>query len=290
MKVFRMVASCLNYTRASEKLFMSQPAVSKQVKLLEEEVGVSLFEKVGKKIFLTDAGVDMQNYAESILGLVAEAKNHFAEMKGGHKGRLKVAVASTASSFAIEMLGNFRNLYPEVDFDIEVANRQALLSKVDKNLVDLVIMGQPPEKSHYSIEPFMKNPLVFIAQPKHPLVGKTVSVKELIKEPFVAREESSGTRQAMESFFRGQEDNLQIGMLFNSNDSIKSAVNSGFGLSLVSIHTIQVELEHASLAVLQVEGTPIERYWYLVHLQEKRLSPVAEAFRKFILDETALSI
>lgn len=280
-----MVAKCLNYTRASEQLFMSQPAVSKQIKQLEEEVGVCLFEKVGKKIFLTEAGHDMQSYANSILGLVSEAKDHFSQVKGGQKGRLKVAVATTASSFAIDMLGQFRKTYSEVDFDIEVTNRQTLLSHLDRNLVDLVIMGQPPENNQYSVEPFMKNPLVFIAPIDHPLVGERVTVGDLIKESFVAREEGSGTRQAMDAFFEAQAGELQVGMLFNSNESIKSAVASGFGLALVSVHTIQAELEHASLAILDVENTPIQRFWYLVHLKEKRLSAVAETFRNFILDK-----
>jgi DNA-binding transcriptional LysR family regulator len=283
LKVFLMVAKCLNYTRASERLFMSQPAVSKQIKQLEEEVGVCLFEKVGKKIFLTEAGHDMQSYANSILGLVSEAKDHFSQVKGGQKGRLKVAVATTASSFAIDMLGQFRKTYSEVDFDIEVTNRQTLLSHLDRNLVDLVIMGQPPENNQYSVEPFMKNPLVFIAPIDHPLVGERVTVGDLIKESFVAREEGSGTRQAMDAFFEAQAGELQVGMLFNSNESIKSAVASGFGLALVSVHTIQAELEHASLAILDVENTPIQRFWYLVHLKEKRLSAVAETFRNFIL-------
>lgn len=280
-----MAATHLSYTRASEKLYMSQPAVSKQIRQLEEEVGVSLFEKVGKKIYLTEAGEQMLKYAESILGLVAHAKDHFSEVKDGTKGRLKVAVASTASSFAIEMLGKFRKSYPDVDFDIEVTNRQTLLSNLDRNLVDLVIMGQPPENPYYSVEPFMENPLVFIAPPEHHLVGKKVSVEDLINESIVAREEGSGTRQAMDGFFEGYCDQLKIGMLFNSNDSIKSAVISGFGLALVSVHTIQVELEHESLAILDVENTPINRYWYLVHLSEKKMSRVAEIFRNFILEK-----
>ena len=285
LKVFLMVAKCLNYTRASEQLFMSQPAVSKQIKQLEEEVGLCLFEKVGKKIFLTEAGQDMRSYANSIIGLVSEAKDHFSQIKGGQKGRLKVAVATTASSFAIDMLGQFRKSYSEVDFDIEVTNRQTLLSHLDHNEVDLVIMGQPPENNQYSVEPFMKNPLVFIAPVDHPLVGKKVTLDDLIKESFVAREEGSGTRQAMDLFFASQAEDLKIGMLFNSNESIKSAVISGFGLALVSVHTIQVELEYASLAILDVENTPIQRFWYLVHLKEKRLSAVAETFRNFILDK-----
>ena len=265
---------------------MSQPAVSKQIKQLEEEVGVELFEKVGKKIFLTDAGQDMKRYAETILGTIAEAKTHFAEIRGGSKGRLKVAVATTASAFVIEMLGKFRKLCPEVDFDIEVTNRISLLHNLEQNLVDMVVMGQPPVNPLYSVESFMKNPLVFIAPPEHPLVGKKVTIEDLMQEPFVAREEDSGTRQAMDNFFEGYEGQLQIGMLFNSNESIKSAVMSGFGLALVSIHTIQNELEEQSLAILEVENTPIIRHWYLVHLQEKRLTAVADSFRRFILENS----
>lgn len=286
LKAFLQVSEHLSYTKAAEKMFMSQPAVSKQIKQLEEQVGHRLFEKVGKRIYLTDAGHELQKYAESIIGLVAEAKAHLAEMGGGEKGCLRVAVATTASSFAIDMLGQFRKSYPEVDFEFEVTNRQTLLQSLEDNMVDLVIMGQPPEDSLFDAEPFKKNPLVFVAPIDHPLVGKKVSLKALAKESFVVREEGSGTRHAMQKFFLEHDQPFSIGTQFNSNDSIKRAVISGFGLALVSIHTIQVELENSSLAVLDVQGAPIQRYWHLVHHKDKQLSSVAEIFRRFILDKT----
>lgn len=287
LRIFITVAESLSYTRASEKLFMSQPAVSKQIKQLEEAVDACLFEKVGKKIFLTEAGYEMQNYAESILNMVADAKEHLAELKGGNKGRLKLAAATTASSFVIDTLGQFRKLYPDVEFEFAVSNRKTLLNNLDKNLVDLVIMGLPPENTHYRVEAFMKNPLVFVASTDHPLVGKKVKAKDLVKEPFVAREEGSGTRQAMEAFFAEQGLEIHIGMLFNSNESIKTAVMSGFGVALVSLHTIQAELKQNQLSILDVEDTPLERYWYLVHLEEKRLSAAVGIFKEYILNEVA---
>ena len=285
LRVFVMVADCLSYTRASEKLFMSQPAVFKQIKQLEEAVDASLFEKVGKKIFLTEAGYEMQNYALSILGMVADAKDHLSEIKGGNKGRLKLAAATTASSYIIDTLGKFRKLYPDVEFEFAVSNRKALLNNLDKNLVDLVIMGLPPVNTHYSVEAFMKNPLVFIAPIDHPLVGKKISLQDLKDESFVTREKGSGTRQAMEDFFAEKQQHLHIGMLFNSNESIKNAVISGFGIALVSTHTIQSELKQKHLAILDVEDTPLERYWYLVHLKEKRLSAAVGTFKEFVLEK-----
>jgi len=283
LRVFITVAESLSYTRASEKLFMSQPAVSKQIKQLEEAVDACLFEKVGKRIFLTEAGCEMQNYAESILGLVGDAKEHLAELKGGNKGRLKLAAATTASSFVIDTLGQFRTVYPDVEFEYAVSNRKTLLDDLDKNLIDLVIMGLPPENTHYHIEPFMKNPLVFIAPPEHHLVGKKITANDLKNETFVAREEGSGTRQAMEMFFSKKGHEIHIGMLFNSNESIKSAVISGFGIALVSTHTIQAEIDQNLVSILEVEDTPLNRYWYLVHLQEKRLSATVKIFKEYIL-------
>lgn len=287
LKVFLKVAECLSYTKAADKLFMSQPAVSKQVKQLEEMVGHRLFEKVGRRIFLTDAGYELQKYADSIINLVAEAKEHLAHMGGGEKGCLKVAAATTASSFAIDMLGQFRRSYPEVEFEFKVTNRETLIKKLEDNLVDLVIMGAPPENSLFNAEPFMPNPLVFIAPTDHPLIGKKVSLNALSKETIIAREEGSGTRQALEKFFQDGNKEIEVGTIFNSNDSIKRAVMSGFGLALVSIHTIQVELENSSLAVLDVKGAPIQKNWHLVHHKDKELSAVAEIFRNFILEKTA---
>jgi DNA-binding transcriptional LysR family regulator len=287
LKAFITVAESLSYTRASEKLFMSQPAVSKQIKQLEEAVNSILFEKVGKKIFLTDAGIEMLNYAKSILSKVAEAKDHLAELRGGNKGRLKIAAATTASSFAIDTLGQFRKLYPDVEFEFSVNNRKTLLSNLDHNLVDLVIMGLPPENSHYRVEAFMKNPLVFVSSVDHPLVGKAIKAADLVNETFVVREEGSGTRQAMEVFFADKSLDIHIGMLFNSNESIKTAVMSGFGIALVSLHTVQRELQQQQISVLKVEDTPLERYWYLVHLEEKRLSAAIGIFKDYILEKVA---
>jgi len=284
LRVFITVADNLSYTRASEKLFMSQPAVFKQIKQLEEAVDASLFEKVGKKIFLTEAGDEMQNYAQSILSMVADAKNHLAELRGGNKGRLKLAAVTTASAFVFNTLSQFKSLNPEVDFEFAVNNRQTLLDNLEKNLVDLVIMGLPPENTHYAIEPFMKNPLVFIAPPSHHLVGKKITANDLKNEIFVSREEGSGTRQAMEMFFTKKGCDIHVSMLFNSNETIKSAVISGFGIALVSMHTIQSELKQKQVAILDVEDTPLNRYWYLVHLKEKRLSPAVNIFKEYILE------
>lgn len=288
LKVFIKVSELLSYTKAAEQLYMSQPAVSKQIKHLEEQVGMVLFEQVGKKIFLTEAGHELKKYAEAILNQVAEAKAHLIEMRGGYSGSLKVAVATTASSFAIDMLGQFRQLYPEVDIEFEVTNRQTLLQNLENNLVDFVIMGVPPENHQFQAEPFMDNPLVFIAPNNHKLVGRKVSIEELSKEPLVVREEGSGTRQAMEKFFQSKQCSFNIGTLFNSNDSIKSAVISGLGVGLVSVHTIQSELEYNKLTILDVEGAPIKRSWYLVQHKDKRLSLIAETFQKFIVENAVL--
>lgn len=289
LKVFLKVANCLSYTRASELLHMSQPAVSKQIKQLEDETGILLFEKMGKKIYLTEAGGEMLKYSESILAKVAEAKEHFAELRDGDKGRLKIAAATTAGSFVIEILGKFRKLNQDINFEFDVNNRQTILSNLDHNQVDLVIMGVPPENPQYKVEAFMENPLVFIAPLDHSFVtqqkaGKKISAAQLVKERFVVREEGSGTRSAIDSFFAEQDLHIDTGMIFNSNESIKKAVASGFGIGLVSTHTIQNELKHNQLAVLKVENTPLQRYWYLVHLKEKRFSTAVKLFKDFVLE------
>lgn len=283
LKVFLAVEQNLSYTKAADSMFMSQPAVSKQVKQLEEEVGLPLFEKVGKRIYLTQAGEAMAQNARDILQKVAETKQQMLALRGHNYGRLKVAVVSTASSFSIDMLGQFRKAFPQVEFEFEVCNRQALLKSLDENAVDLVIMGLPPETDKYEAELFMQNPMVFIAPSDSDLRGKSVSLQALSKLTFVGREEGSGTRKALESFFQMNQMPLKMDMIFNSNDEIKSAVASGFGLALVSYHTIKEEVKHGRLTILDVENTPIQRDWYLVHHRDKQLSSIAQTFRDFLL-------
>lgn len=287
LKIFEAVARHLSFTKASEELHLTQPAVSMQIKQLEQTTGVPLFELVGKRVYLTEAGQELQRYSRSITMLLAEAEQVFEEMKGLRRGRLNITVASTANYFVPRLWATFRKRHPDVSVSLDVTNREGLIRALAENQADLVIMGLPPEGLDLVAESFMPNPLVVIAPPSHPLAtAKQVPLQRLQGETFLVREQGSGTRSLMERVFaeKGLAPATPIEM--SSTEAIKQGVEAGLGLALLSLHTLEMELALKRLVVLHVEGFPVLREWYIVHRSGKRLSAVAQAFRDFILTET----
>ncbi|NOY62401.1 MAG: LysR family transcriptional regulator [Gammaproteobacteria bacterium] len=286
LKVFAAVAKHNSFTRAAEALHLTQPAVSMQVKQLEGSAGLPLFEQIGKKIFLTEAGREMYHYARQIAQQLNEAEEVMQALKGIQRGRLAISVASTANHFGTRLLAAFSKKYPSVTIKLDVVNRETLLHQLVENEKDLVIMGQPPSNIELNTEPFMENPLVMVAHAGHPWAKeKNIKAERLRDKTFVVREPGSGTRMAMERFFESHGIPFEPGMEMTSNEAIKQAVEAGLGLAVVSIHTLELELETGRLAILNVQGFPIMRHWYVVHPRSKRLSPVAETFRQFVLNE-----
>jgi DNA-binding transcriptional LysR family regulator len=288
LRVFETVARHLSYTRAAEELHLSQPAVSMQVRQLEEEVGLPLFERLGKRILLTEAGREVHHYSRVIDRSLQEMEEVIESLKGVSRGRLHVAVASTVNYFAPRLMAVFQQRYPGISLRLDVTNREMLVHMLDSNSVDLVLMGVPPKDVEVEAEAFMDNPLVVIAPPDHPLAQQSaIPIARLAEEIFVMREEGSGTRQAMERFFSERGVSIRHGMQMTRNEAVKQAVRSGLGLGVVSLHTIELELETRRLVTLDVEGFPDRRQWYLVCRQGKRLSPAAGAFRDFVLSDAA---
>jgi DNA-binding transcriptional LysR family regulator len=287
LKIFEAVARHLNFTKASEELHLTQPAVSMQIKQLEQAAGVALFEQVGKRIYLTEAGEELNRYSRSISTLLAEAEQVFAEMKGLRRGRLNITVASTANYFVPRLWATFRMRHPEVTVSLDVTNRAGLLRALAENQTDLVIMGQPPEDVDLVAEIFMPNPLVVIAPPSHPLAGaENIPLQWLQGETFLVREPGSGTRSLMERVFAEKGFHPSTPIEMSSTEAIKQGVEAGLGLALLSVHTLEMELLLKRLVVLDVVGFPVLRDWYIVHRAGKRLSAVAQAFKEFILTET----
>ncbi len=286
LRVFGAVARHLSFTRAAEELHLTQPAVSMQVKQLEEVVGLPLFEQIGKKIYLTDAGREMARYGEAVIALLDEAELVFEEMKGLRRGRLHITVASTANYFAPRLLAAFCRQHPEVRVSLDVTNREGLLRALAENSTDLVIMGQPPAELDVEAESFMDNPLVVIAAPDHPLAGRRkIPLEVLAGETFLVREKGSGTRSAMERHFAEHGISLSTPMEMSTSEAIKQGVEAGLGLGLLSLHTLEMELALERVVVLDVESFPIMRHWFVVHRKGKRLSRVAEAFRRFVISQ-----
>lgn len=287
LRIFDAVARHLSFTRASDELHLTQPAVSMQIKQLEQEVGVHLFEQVGKRIYLTKAGDELLRYGRSIAQLLTEAEQVFEEMKGLHRGHLGITVASTANYFVPRLWATFRMRHPSVSVSLDVTNREGLIRALATNETDLVIMGQPPEDMDLVAQTFMPNPLVVIAPPTHPLcAARGIPLQRLKGETFLVREQGSGTRSLMERVFaeKGLDPATPIEM--SSTEALKQGVEAGLGLALLSMHTLDMELALKRLVVLDVQGFPVLRDWYIVHHASKRLSVIAQAFKDFILNES----
>ena len=257
-----------------------------QIKQLEESIGLPMFEHVGKKIYLTTAGREMYAYSQSIGQMLEEADTVIEELKGLHRGRLAISVATTASHFATRLLAAFSQRYEGVTISLDITNRQSLRHQLERNEPDLVIMGQPPEGLDVESETFMENPLVMIAPANHELIKeKNIPLSKFENEHFVVREFGSGTRSAIQRSFDQHGVTFHTGIEMTSNEAIKQAVEAGLGLGIVSIHTLELELETGRLVILDVEDFPIIRHWHIVQRSGKRLSPVAQEFKRFVLQE-----
>lgn len=287
INVFQAVVRHLSYTDAAAELHLTQPAVFMQIKQLESVVGLPLFETIGKKLFLTAAGTELIRFSRAISQQLEEMQEVFASLQGIERGTLTLSTSGTASPFMSRLLAVFTQRHPAIQLNLDIANRAGLLHHIDANEVDLVIMGRPPDKMDVVAEGFMVNPLVVIAPPDHSLVSrKQIPLPELMQNEFVVREQGSGTRIAMERFFAEHQVALKTSMETASNDSIKHAVSAGLGLGMLSIHMLDLELAAQRIAVLDVEHFPIMRHWYVVYRKGKRLSPVAQAFKDFVVQET----
>ncbi len=284
-RVFEAVARHLSFSRAAEELHLSQPAVSMQVKGIESILGVPLTEQLGKKIFLTEAGHEVLHASQAITARLDDLQANLSQLRSLESGRLNLATTSTVNAVATDILARFRGKHAGVSVHLDVSNRAAVLDLLATNRIDLAIMGQVPDGLGLDAIRFMDNPLVVIAPPDHPLAGKkSIAMDSLAAESFLVREAGSGTRAAMERFFAARGLEIQSSMEMSSNEAIKQAVQAGLGLGVLSLQTLEMELALKRLAVLAVEDFPIMRHWYIVHRADKRLSPAAQAFKRFLLD------
>ncbi|MGA9665852.1 MAG: LysR family transcriptional regulator [Gallionella sp.] len=286
LQVFESAATHLNFTHTAKQLYLSQPAVSMQIKQLEENIGLPLFEQMGKKVFLTEAGRELFHYSRIITQQLAEMEEVFNQMKGLGQGKLTISVVNTANYFTPQLLARFCQRYPNINVILQVANRDAVLKQLADNNTDLAILGQPPDGLDISAEPFLDNPLVVIAAPGHPLAKlKHVKFAKLAEETFLSREQGSGTRSAMERVFAQHKIQPHISMEMETNEAIKQAVQAGMGLGILSLHSIELEVETKRLTVLNVEHFPLLRHWFVAHRSNKRLSSAALAFKEFLLQD-----
>ncbi|HFQ91657.1 MAG TPA: LysR family transcriptional regulator [Chromatiales bacterium] len=287
LRLFESVVRNHSFTRAAEEMHLTQPAVSIQLKRLEDQVGLPLLENVGKKIFPTAAGKTMHAAALDILGRVSELQCEVESLKGDIKGPLQLAVVTTGEYFMPHLLGHFLQLHPGVVPSLEFTNRARLVERLMNNEDDFVVMGRIPEDEERLVSyPFLENILAFVAPPDHPLAKrKRLSLQEVIRERFLGREPGSGTRLALERVLKETGLEVEPYMELGSSEAIKQAVMGGLGIGLLSLHSVRVEQAAGKLVILNVSGFPIKRRWYAVHLKGKKLSLVAQSFLDFILEE-----
>jgi DNA-binding transcriptional LysR family regulator len=286
LKIFEAVARHSSISRAAGELHITQPAVSMQMKQLEAQIGLPLVEQIGKRLFLTEAGFELRIHAQRFAVQAQELKTAMDQFRGLQRGFLRLAVVSTANYFLPPLLATLSERHPGMSISLQVANREDVLAALADNRADLAMTGQPPESADLVALPFKDNPLVVIAAPTHACAKLgTISLQRLARETFVVREPGSGTRAVIERHFADMGVEYSPGCEFNTNEAIKQAVQAGLGLAVVSLQTIELELETRRLVVLPVEGFPIMRRWYVVHRSDKRLSAAATAFVKLLLAE-----
>jgi len=284
-QVFEAIYRLGSFTRAAEELFLTQPTVSMQIKKLAEAIGLPLFEHVGRSVEPTEAGKEVYVACRGMFETLANLEMKISDMKGLKRGRLRMGVITTAKYLAPEMMGEFSRIYPGIDLSLKVTNRDSIIRRIRANEDDLYIMGQAPE-GDFEVESFSfaPNPLVVMAPRDHPLVGKkNISLEEIAKEPFIIREPGSGIRDAMFKAFDEIGTRPAIRMELGNNEAIKHAIAGGLGLSVLSLHTLSLEGIDGPVAILDVEGFPILRNWYIVYPKGKELSLVAQTFLDFVI-------
>jgi DNA-binding transcriptional LysR family regulator len=286
LRVFASAATHLSFARAAAELHLTAPAVSLQIAELERHAGLPLFERLGKRVYLTAAGEAMRRATTAILDQLRTLEEEFGAQRGIEGGRLNVGVISAGDYFFPTLLNGFCARHQGVQVALAVCNRDELLRRLDRNVVDLGIMGQAPGEDEFQAVEFATNPLVIIAPPKHPLAAvKHIALSRLAHEPFIAREQGSLTRGVMDEELRRARIKPEIVIEAASNETLKQAVSAGFGIAFMSAHAIALEVEAKRLVVLDVADFPIRRRWYCVHRRGKRLPPVALAFEDFLRKE-----
>jgi len=286
VQTFMEVARQRSVSKAAERLFVTQPAVSMQLRQLETAFGVPLVEPLGRNIQLTAAGEAFLIYATNAMGQFKNLEALMADHVGLKKGRIDLAVVTTSKYFIPMLLVRFNKLHPGIDVQLNIDNRENILGMLSRSEADLVVMGRAPSHIDCEATVFATNPLVMVAAPDHPLARrKNLPFCALAEYSFVVREDGSGTRAAMQRLFKENQTSLKIVMDLPSNETIKQAVMAGMGLSFLSKRTIRHELASGHIAQLDVQGLPQINHWYVTHLRNKKLSPAARAFKEFLTEQ-----
>lgn len=287
LKVFETVARNGSFTRAAEELLITQPTVSSQVKQLTKSVGLPLFEQIGKKLYLTNAGEELLLTCQDIFEKLNNFEIKIADLKGTKQGQLNLAVITTAKYFVPRLLGSFCQTYPGIDVALKVTNHQEIQQRMLANQDDLYVVSNLVHDIDLTSQPFLNNPLVVVARKDHPLANKkNIDLKELNDQPFIMREQGSGTREAILKLFADNDLSVKVKLELGSNEAIKQAIYGGLGISILSEHCLISEGISGELTVLDFKDFPIKRRWFVAYLAGKKLSVIAETFLDYLLEES----
>jgi len=291
LKVFETAARQGSFTKAAAELSITQPTVSGQIKQLAQTIGMPLFEHIGRKLYLTEAGEELLTTCKDIFGHLDNLEMKLSALKGAKQGQLHLGVITTTKYFVPRILGEFCQSYPDIEVSLQVVNHDQLHDRMAGNQDDLYILSNLPEDLEVHSKAFLDNPLVVVARSDHPLAGKAnVPLSALQGEDFISREMGSGTRRAVEALFKGNDIEVQIRLELGSNEAIKQAIAGGLGISVLSRHTLITEPPDGELTVLDIEHFPIQREWYVAYLTGKKLSVIAAAFREYMLKSSQTAI
>jgi LysR family transcriptional regulator, low CO2-responsive transcriptional regulator len=286
LRTFKTVADLSSFSAAAQRLKLSQPSVSYQVKELEEALGLPLLDRLGKRVQLTEAGVLLHGYVRQLLGVLDEATIAIEEMRGIQRGSLRVGASTTVGIYLLPAaLGAFKKLHPGLVISLEIGTRERVQEQVLRNELDLAVVGPALKDPELAIVPFMSDELVVVAPSGHPYAGRrNLTLKDLSDQPFVMREAASGSRWSLEKAARKAGARLTVAMELGSNGAIKHAVESGLGLAVISRYACTLELSSGRLVELHVRGFPIRRDWHIVHLRRRRLPSSVTSFIEFLKD------
>ncbi|QXG32938.1 LysR family transcriptional regulator [Pseudomonas viridiflava] len=288
LRIFNEVCDLRSYSRAAEEVALTQPAVSLQIRQLEELVGQPLFEYVGKKLYLTEAAEALQAASKDIFGRLENLDMQLSDMQGSLQGQLKLAIESSCKYFVPHLFAAFKRQYPEVSLNLTVVNRALVIRRLSDNRDDLVIMSMVTQDMGLEFLPFLNNPIVAVAPPDHPLCSHTsLNLRDLEPWPLLTREPGSGTRRACEEYFKEKRVHFTQTSEVSSSEAQRECVVAGLGLAMLTRHAVCQELATGALVELPVAELPLYRSWCVVQGRDKRLSPVAHAFLAFIRSERA---
>jgi LysR family transcriptional regulator, low CO2-responsive transcriptional regulator len=287
LRLFLALADTGSVSRAARECHVTQPTASMQLKDISDSVGIALYEVISRRVHLTDAGLALAKTSRSIAHEWAAFEQAIDATKGLRRGKLRVAVVSTAKYFVPRLLGSFCALYPDIDISLEVLNRDGVVQRLRDNLDDLYIMSMPPTDVDIDDQVFLPNPLVVIAANAHPLAARrSIELTQLSQQRFILRERGSGTRMAIDSHFKQHRFKPNLRLELGSNEAIKEAVAGGLGVAVISSHALHGQAAEHGVVTLNVKGFPIDSNWHIVRLRGKQLSPIARVFQEHLLGQS----